>query len=667
MLDKKPLDKKPLDREPDRPDPDALLAITTAQSRGKLKIFFGACAGVGKTCAMLQEARRLRAQGVDVIVGVAETHGRNETAALLDGLTLLPLKRLPVDHRQYKEFDVDAALARRPALILIDELAHSNIRGSRHPKRWQDVEALLEHGIDVFTTINVQHLESLNDVVGGITGVRIYETVPDFMFDEATEVVLVDLPPDDLRQRLSEGKIYIAGQAERAIEHFFRKGNLIALRELALRRTADRVDEQMCTFRKEKKLDRIWHTRDAMVLCIGHQNNNDKIVRAAARIAAKLGSIWYAVCVETPRLQRLPPAKRQAILQALRLAQELGAETAVLADVSEERAVLRYAREKNLATIVTGRRIEHGFRWRSDFTARLGKLSPDIDLIIVASENSPDSPASKEKHSRTGTVSLCGCAVAIGQCIPLTLLLLQAFSAVEAVTLLMIALLSGAGVALFYGLLPSVLASVINTISFTLFIGPPHSLAAVENVNYWITMGVMLTVNLVVACIITRLQYQARTARYHEQCARHLYEMSSGLNRALTVHDIAKMSLQFFSHNFHAKSALLLPQEDGQLHIIQVEHSKVLSVDSAIARWSFDTGIAAGAGTDTLAGLPYQLHPLRASRQTWGVLAIEPANLHQLMLPEQQHLLQGCMRLMTDALAMRHSARTEVTQKSIPV
>ncbi|EED9171766.1 histidine kinase [Salmonella enterica subsp. enterica serovar Bergen] len=304
--------------EPLRPDPDRLLEQTPPPHRGKLKIFFGACAGVGKTWAMLAQAQRLRAQGLDVVIGVVETHGRKETAALLDGLTILPPKRHSHRGRQIREFDLDAALARRPALILMDELAHSNAPGSRHPKRWQDIEELLEAGIDVFTTVNVQHLESLNDVVSGVTGIQVRETVPDPFFDAADEVVLVDLPPDDLRQRLNEGKVYIAGQAERAIEHFFRKGNLIALRELALRRTADRVDDQMRAWRAHPGEEKVWHTRDAILLCIGHNTGSEKLVRTAARLASRLGSVWHAVYVETPTLHRLPEKQRRAILSALR-------------------------------------------------------------------------------------------------------------------------------------------------------------------------------------------------------------------------------------------------------------------------------------------------------------------------------------------------------------
>ena len=370
--------------EPLRPDPDRLLQHTAAPHRGILKVFFGACAGVGKTWAMLAEAQRLRAQGLDILIGVAETHGRKETAAMLQGLSTLPPRRLAHRGRYVYEFDLDAALARRPALILMDELAHSNAPGSRHPKRWQDIEELLEAGIDVFTTVFVQHLESLNDVVSGVTGIQVRETVPDPFFDSADEVVLVDLPPDDLRQRLHEGKVYIAGQAARAIEHFFRKGNLIALRELALRRTADRVDDQMRAWRDLQGRERVWHTRDAILLCIGHGSGNEKLVRTAARLAAKFGSVWHAVYVETPQLPGLPENQRRAILSALRLAQELGAETATLSDPQEDKAILRYAREHNLGKIVIGRRQPRRWVSRDSFADRLARRAPELYLVIVA-------------------------------------------------------------------------------------------------------------------------------------------------------------------------------------------------------------------------------------------------------------------------------------------
>ncbi|VDR28917.1 Sensor protein KdpD [Raoultella terrigena] len=459
--------------EPLRPDPDRLLQHAADPHRGKLKVFFGACAGVGKTWAMLAEAQRLRAQGLDILIGVAETHGRKETAAMLEGLSTLPPRRFSHRGRYVHEFDLDAALARRPALILVDELAHSNAPGSRHPKRWQDVEELLEAGIDVFTTVNVQHLESLNDVVSGITGVQVRETVPDPFFDAADDVVLVDLPPDDLRQRLNEGKVYIGGQAERAIENFFRKGNLIALRELALRRTADRVDEQMRAWRDRQGQEKVWHTRDAILLCIGHNTGSEKLVRAAARLAARLGSIWHAVYVETPSLHRLPEARRRAILAALRLAQELGAETATLSDPSEEKAVLHYAREHNLGKIVIGRQRQRRWWDRQGFADRLARHAPDLDLVVIAlDEKSAPLPA-RAGDSRTTMdkwrLQLQGCCVAVAICAVITLVAMQWLVAFEAANLVMIYLLGVVVIALLYGRWPSVLATVINVVSFDLF------------------------------------------------------------------------------------------------------------------------------------------------------------------------------------------------------
>ncbi|HTZ00664.1 MAG TPA: two-component system sensor histidine kinase KdbD, partial [Rhodocyclaceae bacterium] len=335
-----------------RPDPDELLARIKDEEakagRGKLKIFFGSSAGVGKTYAMLAAARQQVLAGVDVVIGVVETHGRLETEAMADGIERLPPKDIRYKERVLKEFDLDAALARKPALILMDELAHSNVAGSRHPKRWQDVEELLAAGIDVYSTVNVQHLETLNDVVSGITGIRVWETIPDKVFDAADEVVLVDLPPDELLQRLKEGKVYLPHQAERAIRNFFRKGNLIALRELALRRTADRVDEQMQQYRRDKSVGPVWQTQESLLACIGPGSGGERIVRSAARIATKLEVPWHAVYIETPALQRLPEANRNRILRTLKLAQELGAETATLTGDDAEDLVVGYARNHNL-------------------------------------------------------------------------------------------------------------------------------------------------------------------------------------------------------------------------------------------------------------------------------------------------------------------------------
>jgi len=635
--------------EPQRPDPDKLLEQAATPHRGKLKIFFGACAGVGKTFAMLSEAQRLRAQGLDILIGVAETHGRQETAALLAGLATQPSRRIHHRGRLVTEFDLDAALARRPALILMDELAHSNAPGSRHPKRWQDVEELLEAGIDVFTTVNVQHLESLNDVVSGVTGIQVRETVPDPFFDAADEVVLVDLPPDDLRQRLHEGKVYIAGQAERAIEHFFRKGNLIALRELALRRTADRVDDQMRAWRDRQGEEKVWHTRDAILLCIGHGSGNEKLVRTAARLAAKFGSVWHAVYVETPQLHRLPENQRRAILSALRLAQELGAETATLAEQAEDKAILRYAREHNLGKIVIGRRSHRrGFN-RDTFADRLAQRAPDLDLLIVALDDKPAALPAKTPDNRAFTekwrIQLRGCLVAVLLCALITFIANQWLPDFDAANLVMIYLLGVVIVALFYGRWPSVLATVINVVSFDLFFIAPRGTLAVSDVQYVLTFAVMLAVGLLIGNLTAGVRYQARIARYREQRTRHLYEMSKALAVGRTPQDIAHTSQQFIHSTFHARSLILSPDREGALRPL-TPVSGMTPWDEAIARWSFDKGQPAGAGTDTLPGVPYLILPL----QHQGVAIVEPSNLRQLMIPEQQRLLETFTLLVANAL-----------------
>lgn len=371
-----------------RPDPDALLEKVQRDeaqaARGKLKIFFGACPGVGKTYAMLSAARVLHEQAREVVVGLVETHGRSETARLLEGLEYLPPKRVNYQGRELAEFDLDAALARKPALILVDELAHSNVAGSRHPKRWQDVEELLAAGIDVYTTVNVQHLESLNDIIGGITGVMVRETLPDRVFEQADEVTLVDLPADELLQRMKEGKVYLPQQAERAIRNFFRKGNLIALRELALRRTADRADAQMREYRADQSISQVWQAKERLMVCVGPGDDSSRLVRSAARLAASLHADWLAVYVETPKLLRLSEARRDKVFRTLRLAQELGAETTSLPGSELVPTLLAYAQERNVSKLVVGKSSRSMF-------ARLLRPSPadqlasqvDMDVYIV--------------------------------------------------------------------------------------------------------------------------------------------------------------------------------------------------------------------------------------------------------------------------------------------
>src|SRR5581483_2259502 len=380
-----------------RPDPDRLLADIAAQrqqaARGKLKIFFGACPGVGKTYAMLQSLHQLRSDGKRVLVGIIETHGRAETACLLEDLPQLPLREVEYRGRTMREFDLDAALAARPDLIAVDELAHSNVEGSRHRKRWQDVEELLAVGIDVHTTLNVQHLESLNDIVGRITGVRVRETVPDRAFDRADDVVVVDLPADELLKRLAEGKVYFAEAAQRARENFFRKGNLIALRELALRCAADRVDAQMRDYRSTRAIEAVWPARERLLVGLAGTDDDERLVRDAARLARKLDANWIAAHVDVAQ-QRRGKQARSRIARTLELAASLGAETATLAGTDVADALVACARARNVNRLLLGHKPRSPWRfWHRSTADRIGRRHEDLDLIVIAQGARKHAPA----------------------------------------------------------------------------------------------------------------------------------------------------------------------------------------------------------------------------------------------------------------------------------
>lgn len=646
-----------------RPDPDALLAATQAQEaearRGKLRILFGASPGVGKTYAMLLEAGRLRAQGLDVVVGVVETHGRGETAALLKDLEVLPRKE--VEHRGgvLKEFDLDAAVKRRPAILLVDELAHTNAPGCRHPKRWQDVEELLAAGIDVLTTVNVQHIESLNDIVGGITGIRVWETVPDHVFAGANEVVLVDLPPDDLLVRLREGKVYLPEQAERAIQNFFRKGNLIALRELALRQTADRVDDQMRAFRRTTAAERVWQTRDTLLACIGPSDVDEKVVRTAARLAAKLDAAWHAVYAETSTLQRLPEARRRAILKTLRLAQELGAETATLSGEDAVETVLDYARRHNLGRIVVGRSTRARWRLpgREPFSRRLGAHAPDIDLIAVARDESAARHAAvapTEPHEEArARPQWRGYLYAVLTCVGITVMATPLLPYFELTNIVMLFLLGVVFIAYRFGRGPAVLAALLNVAAFDFFFVPPRLSFAVSDVQYLVTFSVMLIIGLVTGHLTAGLRYQLRVARGREQRARSLSEMAKSLSSALVEEQVVALSDKFVESTFRAKTAILLPDSNDRLQA-PAARGGTPTHDLAVAQWCYDKNEPAGAGTDTLPANAQLYLPLKAPMRVRGVLVIEPESPRLLMIPEQRRLLETFAALVAIALERIH-------------
>lgn len=646
-----------------RPDPDELLEKVQQEQekslRGRLKLFFGASAGVGKTYGMLLAARQMRAQGVDVVIGVVETHGRKETQALLEGLETLPLKEVDYRGRIIHEFDLDGALVRKPQLILIDELAHSNADGSRHPKRWQDVEELLAAGIDVYSTVNVQHLETLNNIVGGITGINVWETIPDRVFDEADEVVLVDLPPDDLLLRLKQGKVYLPRQAERAIQNFFRKGNLIALRELALRRTADRVDVEMQKYRRDQAVATVWKARESILACIGTGSGGDRIVRHAAHLAGLLDAPWHVIHIETPDLRELTDSRQEHVLKTLKLAQDMGATTANLSGNEACEAIVTYARQHNLATIVIGRdHPRRWFFWRRSFAERIGVLGPELDVIQV-SRATGDADG---KH-RTGMTSVSprrreipwqGYATAMLACAIATLAAEPLHRVFDLSNIVMLFLLTVVFVALRCGRGPAVLASFLSVAAFDFFYVPPRLTFAVSDVQYLMTFAIMLLVGLITGQLTAGLKYQAKVATNREARVRALYEMSRDLSGALLPEQIAEISGRFIASQFDAKASIILADLEDRLlpPITATEKSPV--IDQGITRWAFDHGEAAGNGTDTLPGSPVLYLPLKAPMRVRGILAFEPAEPKRLMTPEQKQLLETFARLIAIALERIH-------------
>ena len=656
-----------------RRNPDDLLAEVKAQearaARGRLKIFFGASAGVGKTYAMLVAAQTLRRAGGDVVVGVLETHGRAETAALLEGLEDLPPLLLDVQGASVKEFNLDAALARHPALILVDELAHTNAPGARHPKRWQDIDELLDSGIDVFTTLNVQHLESLNDVVGGITGIRVWETVPDTFFDEADDVILVDIPADELLARLKAGKVYLPEQIERAAGNFFRKGNLMALRELALRRTADRVEDDVQAYRTDQAIERIWKTEASLLCCVGPDYGGEHVVRSAARLASQLGIEWTAVYVETPKLQRLPPRERERILRTVKLAQDLGAKTAILSGSDAASAIVEYAQTHNCSRLVMGRaHSKRSWPWVRDIANRVGALAPDADVIEIGRGESQIEPPAQASASeivedpRRTAKRLRYVWAALG-CLATTLIAVPLQPYFDLANIVMLFLLTVVLIAVRFGRGPAVLAAFVSVASFDFFFVPPRFSFAVTDVQYLLTLVVMLAVALITGQMTAGLRYQARIASSREERARALYEFARDMSSLLQTEQVVEAANKFIASTFQAKVAILIPDEQERLQLHDPGGLALATDLRVAAQWAYEKSQPAGAGTDTLPGSAFLYLPLRAPMRTRGVLAISASNRRLLMVPEQRRHLDTFAALIAIALERVHYV--EVAQQAL--
>jgi two-component system sensor histidine kinase KdpD len=639
----------------ERPDPDQLLAHVQAEEarakRGRLRIFFGASAGVGKTYAMLEAAHNARAgASADVVVGYVEPHGRVETERLLEGLERLPTLAVKYRGIVRHEFDLDAALARRPGILLVDELAHSNLVGGepppRHPKRWQDIEELLEAGITVWTTVNVQHLESLNDLVAQITGIRQRETLPDRVFDEADEIELIDLPPDDLLARLHAGKVYVADEVATAVERFFRTPNLMALRELALRRVADRVEAAARALPSTRGRGRL--AGDRVLVAIGPDEQAEQLVRAGKRIADALDAGWTVVYVETPALLRLSEAERDRRIDLLRLAESLGAEAVTLDGPSAAATLIEYAQTRRATRVIVGSPKRQGWRsWlQSSTPTQLVKQARGFDVISIAApdqmtpRSSPSSSAGV--HGTPTPIRWDRYAWAVFTTAVCTAIAFVLYPRFELSNLVMVYLLGVTIAGLRLGRGPSLLTSLLNVAAFDFFFVPPRYTFAVADVQYLVTFAVMLIIALVIANLMASIRQQTRVAGARERRTALLYAMSRELAATRGLSSLARVAVNHVAEVFQCKAVVLLPDATGKLQYPPDPRLDVSfrRADLAVAQWVVDHGHRAGLGSDTLAAAPGLYLPLGDERQRLGVLAVLPDNQRRVLLPEQRHLLE---------------------------
>jgi len=656
-----------------RPDPDALLARVREEEsrarRGRLKVFFGAAPGVGKTYTMLENARARRAEGRDVVVGWVETHGRRETEALAEGLEKIPARAIQYRTVQLREFDLEAALQRHPDLLLVDELAHTNAPGVRHTKRWQDVDDLLDAGINVYTTLNVQHLESVNDLVARVTGVGVRETVPDSILARADEVELVDLPPDDLLQRLREGKVYLPEQAERARERFFRKENLIALREMALRHTADRVDEQVAAYRREQGLVGE-PVRERILVAVGPAPQAADLVRSGLRVASGLKAPWIVAAVEGPGFERWPKADQERIAEHLALAERLGAETDVAAEL------LALARGRSVTRIVVGKPTHPRWRdrLRGSVVDRLVRGSGSIDVIVTTGETAPQPRAAPQPGQAT-TVPWAQYAVALGVVALVSLVGLAARRWLTTTDQAMLFLL---GVLLAARRLrrgPSLATAVISVAAFDMFFVPPFYTFAVSDARYILTFAVLLVVAVLVSTLTHQLRLQAASAQERERRTAALYAMSRELAVETAADEVARTVVEHTRDLIGTDATVFMEAPGGTLAPRGPTRMVLSDRELAVARWAFDHNKPAGRSTDTLPASEGLYIPLTGAQRPVGVLHVHLAQRGEPLTPSQQQLLETYaaqaalalerVRLAEEAALAAVAAETERTRSAL--
>ncbi len=662
-----------------RPSPEALLAAARREESrvGKLRIFVGAAPGVGKTYEMLQQAHARKKDGYDVVVGIVETHGRRETEALLEGLEIVPRRHVEYKGQSLEEMDLDAIIARRPQIVLVDELAHTNAEGSRHPKRYLDVEELMGRGIDVYTTVNIQHIESLNDVIAQITHVRVRETVPDAVFDRADAVELIDLTPDDLIQRLREGKVYVPRQAERALEHFFSPANLTALRELALRRTADRVDEQLLTEMQARAIQGPWAAGERILVCVSDDVRSAGLVRYTKRLADRLHGPWVALYVEGRRSLQLSEEERDRVADTLRLAEALGGEAITLPSGDRHIAedVIGYAQANNVTQIVIGKSART--RWfeivHGSVVHDLVRRSGNISVHVIAGDTIAGEPIQKksvrpaELDERTDPqpyiLALLAVALALG-CAEL----IQRWFGVANVDLVF--LTAVVSVAVRFGLLPSLFASIASSLCYNFFFLPPiytFTIADPTNIAAFIFFTL---VAVIVSTVAARGRTQAVAAMDRARSTESLYSFSRKLAGAGTLDDVLWATAYQTALMLKVRVVLLLPEHGSIVVKAGYPPEDILDeADLAAAKWAWENDRAAGRGSDTLPGAKRLFLPMHTGRGAVGVMGIDSDKPGPLLTPDQRRLLdalgdQGALaiervRLVEEMVRVERAAETE--------
>ncbi|KTD09097.1 osmosensitive K+ channel His-kinase sensor [Legionella gratiana] len=647
-----------------RPNPNALLQRVLEeeqqQQRGKLKIYLGAAPGVGKTHSMLHEALEEQTKGLDIVVGIVESHGRIEIEEILKNFVVLPKLTIDYHGKKLQEFDLDAALKRNPGLILMDEMAHTNVTGVRHKKRWQDIKELLDRGIDVSTTLNVQHIESLNNDVSQIIHAPVQETVPDFMIERANTIELVDLAPEDLLKRLAEGKVYVPKQAQLAAEFYFRKGNLMALRELALRTLAKRVNTQVLLYRQGQGIKSIWHIMEKILVCVGPGPESHKLIRSAKRIAASFQADWMAVYVDSPRTQLSRTQRNQAI-KNLFFAEQLGAETHILMGYDLVREILNFAREQNVTLIMISKRIQT--RWKNFFFRSLAdeilRYSGDIDVYTIT-EMVKKSP---KKALPKPLTSWFPYFLSISIVSVTTLFNFLLYSLVPDANLIMVYLIGMIAIASLGRTGPTISGVFLSLLAYDFFFVPPYYSFLTSDADYIFNLVMMFVIAFIICRLILVTRRQSEIARLAEYQTSTLYTLSRRLSRTRGIVRLLRTGINYISEIFHCEIIALLPKDTRLvIRARSKSHQELDDKEYSIAQWVFELGQKAGLGTDTLSFSNAIFIPLIGARGTMGVLRIQPFKSDDWATPEKIQLLESCANQI--ALAIEVDSLQEELHKS---